>query len=65
MIQIYFFVGLPPRGESMVEPAEYCEHLHNVFAWIPASNGIRDGSDLALIREEVIECEEKICRVGL
>ena len=33
----------------MVEPTEWCGYLHNVLAWIPAFNGLRDGFDLGLI----------------
>ena len=33
----------------MVGPAERCGCLHDVLARIPASNGVRDGSDLGLI----------------
>ena len=33
----------------MVGLTERCGHLHNVLVWIPASNGLRDGSDLGLI----------------
>ena len=34
----------------MIGPTEQCGHLHDVLAWILASNGLRDGSDLGLIR---------------
>ena len=37
----------------MVGPTEQCGHLHNVLARIPASNGLRDGSDLGLIPDIV------------
>ena len=39
----------------MVGPTEQCGHLHNVLAWIPASNDLRDGSDLGLITD-ALEC---------
>ena len=46
----------------MAGPTEQCGLLHDVLASIPASNGLRDGSDFGLIPD--IECEVD-CRVGL
>ena len=31
----------------MVAPTEQCGRLQDVLAWIPASNGLRDGFDLS------------------
>ena len=45
----------------MVGQTERCGHLHDVLAPIPASNGLRDGSDLGLIPN----VEWGSCRVGL
>ena len=47
----------------MVGLTERCGCLHDVLAWIPASNGLRDGSDLGLI-PDVYECEESIVDLG-
>ena len=38
----------------MVGPTERCGCRHDVLAWIPASNGLRDGSDLGLIPDVVL-----------
>ena len=46
----------------MVGPTERRGHLDNVLAGIPASNGLRDGSDLGLILDVEWEVD---CRVGL
>ena len=46
----------------MVGPTERCGHLHDFLAQIPASNGLRDGSDLKLILDVKWEVD---CRVGL
>ena len=38
----------------MVGPTEGCGRLLDVLARIPASNGLRDGSDLGLIMDVVV-----------
>ena len=51
----------------MVRPAERCGHLHDVLAQIPASNGLRDGSDLGLKPdvEWKVDCRVRLSRDGL
>ena len=51
----------------MVGMTEWCGCLHNVLAWIPASNGLKDGSDLGLIPdvEWEVDCRFGLIRVGL
>ena len=41
----------------MVGATEQCGRLHNVLTRIPASNNLRDGSDLGLIQDIVGQCQ--------
>ena len=51
----------------MVGPTERCWHLQDVLVRIPASNGLKDGSDLGLIPdvEWEVDCRVGLSRVGL
>ena len=51
----------------MVGLTDRCGHLHNGLAWIPASNGLRYGSDLGLIPDVEWEVGYRVglSRVGL
>ena len=51
----------------MVGKTEWCGHLHYVLEQIPASNGLRDDSDLGLISniEWEFDCRVELSRVGL